>query len=183
MLTFNSRYDTGIFSWEGRRVQLSGCHLGLAFTGARPAESEIFNVMKSISHEEYEVSGKHSRLLEEISQEYEGRGRPRGALLRGHSADGRMPSGNQRGPSSCTPDLRTTKGVDNKPKPAIFFISAVEADLLFHQHHRQPRGARRRVCRIELHQRHKSPPGKEAGTGQASFLAVERGTTRATCFP
>ncbi|KAJ4307316.1 hypothetical protein N0V88_000699 [Collariella sp. IMI 366227] len=38
LLTFNIKYDTGIFSSERHRVQLAGCYLGLAFTGARPAE-------------------------------------------------------------------------------------------------------------------------------------------------
>ena len=36
--TFNIKYDTGIFSRERHRIQLLGCYLGLAFTGARPAE-------------------------------------------------------------------------------------------------------------------------------------------------
>ncbi|KAF3763489.1 hypothetical protein M406DRAFT_352374 [Cryphonectria parasitica EP155] len=36
--TFNIAYDTGVFSGERHRIQLAGCYLGLAFTGARPAE-------------------------------------------------------------------------------------------------------------------------------------------------
>ncbi|KAK4119866.1 hypothetical protein N657DRAFT_693482 [Parathielavia appendiculata] len=36
--TFNIKYDTGIFSRERHRIQLIGCYLGLAFTGAKPAE-------------------------------------------------------------------------------------------------------------------------------------------------
>ncbi|KAK3945235.1 FluG domain-containing protein [Diplogelasinospora grovesii] len=36
--TFNIAYDTSICSWERHRMNLSGCYLGLAFTGARPAE-------------------------------------------------------------------------------------------------------------------------------------------------
>ena len=94
LLTFNIRYDTSIFSWEGHRVQLPGCYLGLAFTGARPAEfvdrekkgdddeclKEIFsqNVIGSIPDDEDKAPDEHSRLLEEmISQEHEGRGRPK----------------------------------------------------------------------------------------------------------
>ncbi|KAI3390620.1 hypothetical protein diail_9082, partial [Diaporthe ilicicola] len=38
LLTFNIKFDTGIFSSEKHRVRLPGCYLGLAFTGARPAE-------------------------------------------------------------------------------------------------------------------------------------------------
>ncbi|KAK0716871.1 hypothetical protein B0T26DRAFT_268683 [Lasiosphaeria miniovina] len=37
LLTFNIKFDTGIFSCEGHRAQLPGCYLGLAFTGARLA--------------------------------------------------------------------------------------------------------------------------------------------------
>jgi hypothetical protein len=77
LLTFNIRYDTGIFSWGGHRIQLPGCYLGLTFTGTRPAEFidrekkgndkeylEIFSqsVMKSIPHDKDEASNKHSRL-------------------------------------------------------------------------------------------------------------------------
>ncbi|KAK3943772.1 hypothetical protein QBC46DRAFT_253333, partial [Diplogelasinospora grovesii] len=94
--TFNIAYDTSIFSWERHRIQLSGCYLGLAFTGARPAEfvdgekkspkdgclEELFG-RKAI---EGSFSGKDedgardedSRVLEEIlSQETVGRGRPK----------------------------------------------------------------------------------------------------------
>lgn len=91
LLTFNIRYDTGIFSWERHRVQLPGCYLGLAFTGARPAEfvdrekkgdeylKEIFQaVTRNIPDDEDKAPDEHSRLLEEIiSQEYESRGRPK----------------------------------------------------------------------------------------------------------
>lgn len=38
LLTFNIQYDTNVFPWEGHRIQLPGCYLGLAFTGVRPAE-------------------------------------------------------------------------------------------------------------------------------------------------
>ncbi|KAK0655508.1 hypothetical protein B0T16DRAFT_13239 [Cercophora newfieldiana] len=38
LLTFNIKHDTGIFPSEKHRVQLPGCYLGLAFTGARAAE-------------------------------------------------------------------------------------------------------------------------------------------------
>ena len=36
--TFNIAYDEGVFPSERHRIQLSGCYLLLAFTGARPAE-------------------------------------------------------------------------------------------------------------------------------------------------
>ncbi|KAK3693261.1 hypothetical protein B0T22DRAFT_496122 [Podospora appendiculata] len=80
LLTFNIRYDTSIFPWEGHRVQLPGCYLGLAFTGARPAEfvdREKRNAIRSIPDDENKAPNEHSRLLEDmISQEYEVRGRP-----------------------------------------------------------------------------------------------------------
>ncbi len=132
MLTFNIRYDTGIFSWEGHRVQLPGCYLGLAFTGARPAEFvdrekkgddeeclEIFqNVMKSIPHDEDEASKKHSRLLEEmISQEYEGRGRPKALCYEDILL--MVTCYPETGEDTLVMYIRLAhhKGVDNKPKP------------------------------------------------------------------
>ena len=36
--TFNIAYDEGIFPTERQRIQLMGCYLLLAFTGARLAE-------------------------------------------------------------------------------------------------------------------------------------------------
>ena len=36
--TFNIAYDTGTFSLELERINLSGCYLIAAYTGARPAE-------------------------------------------------------------------------------------------------------------------------------------------------
>jgi hypothetical protein len=38
LLTFNIAYNTGVFSGERHHIQLSGCYLALAFTGARPAK-------------------------------------------------------------------------------------------------------------------------------------------------
>ncbi|KAF3768410.1 hypothetical protein M406DRAFT_71423, partial [Cryphonectria parasitica EP155] len=38
LLTFNFGFDTGIFSGEKHRVNLAGIYIGLACTGARPAE-------------------------------------------------------------------------------------------------------------------------------------------------
>ena len=90
--TFNIQYDTNIFSWDRHRIQLSGCYLGLAFTGARPAEfvdgkrksskdgclEELFprHATRSPPCDKDKASNEHSRLLEGmISQEYEGRGR------------------------------------------------------------------------------------------------------------
>ena len=35
---FNVAYDTGVFPTERQRIQLLGLYLGLAYTGARPAE-------------------------------------------------------------------------------------------------------------------------------------------------
>ncbi|KAK4148342.1 hypothetical protein C8A00DRAFT_19818, partial [Chaetomidium leptoderma] len=78
LLTFNIRYDTGMFSWERHRVQLPGCYLGLAFTGARPAEfvdgektsgndgclEELFpqNATGSTPSDEDKAPDEHSRL-------------------------------------------------------------------------------------------------------------------------
>ena len=132
LLTFNIKYDTGIFSWEGHRLQLAGCYLGLAFTGARPAEfvdrekrsddgecQEIFQkVMKNIPDYEGEAPDKHSRLLEDmISQEYEDRGRPKALCYEDIVLMiVRRP---ETGEDVLVMYIRLThhKGMDNKPKP------------------------------------------------------------------
>ncbi|KAL2139894.1 hypothetical protein VTI28DRAFT_4526 [Corynascus sepedonium] len=79
-LTFNIKFDTGIFSWEGHRVQLSGRYLGLACIGARPAEfvdgesksgkdgclEELLprHATRSASSDKDKAPNKHSRVLE-----------------------------------------------------------------------------------------------------------------------
>ncbi|KAK3682380.1 FluG domain-containing protein [Podospora appendiculata] len=140
LLTFNIRYDTGIFPWEGHRVQLPGCYLGLAFTGARPAEfvdrekrgdddeclKEIFsqNAIRSIPDDENRAPDEHSRLLEDmISQEYEGRGRPKALcyedillMVVRHPETG-------KDILAMSIRLAHHKGMDNNPKPTIFFFT------------------------------------------------------------
>jgi hypothetical protein len=132
--TFNIKYDTGIFSWEGHRVQLSGCYLGLAFTGARPAEfvdgekksgddgclEELFprHATGSAPNDEDKAPDEHSRLLEEmISQECESRGRPKALCYE----DIRMmvvchPETGEDG-LAMSIRLAHHKGADNKPRP------------------------------------------------------------------
>lgn len=82
LLTFNIKFNTGIFSCEGYRVQLLGCYLGLAFTGAQLAEfidgerktgkdrclEELFPryATRSASSDEDKAPDKHSKLLEEM---------------------------------------------------------------------------------------------------------------------
>lgn len=92
--TFNIAYDTGVFSGERHRIQLAGCYLGLAFTGARPAEfvdgerksgkdgclEELFPRKPRVAHEEDGTKALEpsSGLLEDIlAQEYASRGRPK----------------------------------------------------------------------------------------------------------
>ncbi|KAK3692968.1 hypothetical protein B0T22DRAFT_495937 [Podospora appendiculata] len=94
---FNIAYDTSVFSWERHRIKLSGCYLGLAFTGARPAEfvdgekkrpkdgslEELFGPRSTRpslddKYGEGEAPDEDSRVLDEIlSQETVGRGRPK----------------------------------------------------------------------------------------------------------
>ena len=82
LLTFNIKFNMGIFSLEKYRVWLPGCYLGLAFTGARPAEfvdgerksgndgylEEIFprHTTGSTPSDRNKASNNLSRLLEEI---------------------------------------------------------------------------------------------------------------------
>lgn len=134
LLTFNIRYDTGVFPWEGHRIQLPGCYLGLALTGARPAEfvdgetktgkdeytKEILSQIAamSIPCDEDEAPDKDSRLLESmILQELEGRGRPKALCYEDISLM-----------IVCHPEtgedilamyvkLSHHKGMDNKPRP------------------------------------------------------------------
>jgi hypothetical protein len=92
--TFNIAYDTGIFPRERHRIQLSGCYLILACTGARPAEvvdnekkkckdgclEELFGpkvIGTSTSDDGDEALDDNSRLLEDLSQETVARGRPK----------------------------------------------------------------------------------------------------------
>ncbi|KAK3351903.1 hypothetical protein B0H65DRAFT_537915 [Neurospora tetraspora] len=96
LLTFNIAYDTGVVPWEGHRVNLSGCYLGLAFTGARTAEfvdgekkspkdkclEELFGrnaiVGSSGDKDKDAALDESSSVLEQIlSQEIVGRGRPK----------------------------------------------------------------------------------------------------------
>jgi hypothetical protein len=89
LLTFNIAYETGVFSGERHRIQLSGCYLALALTGARPAqlvdgEKKRMGVGRSSSAHETTVPpamtklDDSSRMLEDIlSQETVSRGRPK----------------------------------------------------------------------------------------------------------
>ncbi|KAK4151935.1 hypothetical protein C8A00DRAFT_44942 [Chaetomidium leptoderma] len=140
LLTFNIRYDTGIFPWERHRVQLPGCYLGLAFTGARPAEfvdrekrsdddeclAELFSyaAIRSTSSDEDKAPDEHSRVLEEmISQEYEGRGRPKALCY--EDIQLMVVRHPETGEDVLAMSIRLAhhKGVDNKPKPTIFFFT------------------------------------------------------------
>ncbi|KAI0436703.1 FluG domain-containing protein [Xylaria telfairii] len=140
LLTYNIKFDTGIFSWERHRFNLSGVYQGLAFTGARPAEfvdgekknkdeclHEIFprNAIASVGDdEENKAPDDHSRLLEEmISQEIADRGRPKALcyedillMIVRHPETG-------KDVLAMAIKLAHHKGADNKPKPTIFFFT------------------------------------------------------------
>ncbi|KAK4158599.1 FluG domain-containing protein [Cladorrhinum sp. PSN259] len=118
--TFNIKYDTGIFSWERHRIQLSGCYLGLAFTGARPAE--FVDGERKSGNNEY--NDKHSSLLEElISQESSSRGRPKALCYEDILLMiVRHPETGEDG-LAMSIKLSHHKGADNKPKPTIFFFT------------------------------------------------------------
>lgn len=134
LLTFNIRYDTGVFPWEGHRIQLPGCYLGLACTGARPAEfvdgetktgkdeytKELLSQIAatSIPSDEDEAPDKDSRLLEKmILQEYEGRGRPKALCYEDILL--MVVRHPETGEDVLAMYIRLAhhKGMDNKPKP------------------------------------------------------------------
>ncbi|KAK4107064.1 hypothetical protein N656DRAFT_840631 [Canariomyces notabilis] len=140
MQTFNIKYDTGIFSWERHRIQLLGCYLGLAFTGARPAEfvdgerksgkdgslEELFpgQATGSVPSDEDKAPDEHSRLLEEIMlQEYKRRGRPKALCY--EDIQLMVVRHPETGEDALAMAIRLAhhKGADNKPKPTIFFFT------------------------------------------------------------
>ncbi|KAK3379568.1 hypothetical protein B0T24DRAFT_655313 [Lasiosphaeria ovina] len=143
LLTFNIAYDTSIVSWERHRINLSGCYLGLALTGARPAEfvdgekkipkdgclEELFGPKaiegrSSAGKDEDCTLDDDSRVLEEIlSQETVGRGRPKCLcyedillMVVRHPDTG-------EDVLAISIKFIHYKGVDNKPKPTVFFFT------------------------------------------------------------
>ncbi|KAK4119900.1 hypothetical protein N657DRAFT_243662 [Parathielavia appendiculata] len=146
---FNIKYDTGIFSRERHRIRLLGCYLGLAFTGARPAEfvdgerksgkdgclEELFprHAIGSVPSDEDKAPDEHSRLLEEMmSQEYESRGRP-GALCY-EDIQLMVVRHPETGEDVLAMAIRLARrgGAGSKPKPTIFFFTPTRR-LIFSQ--------------------------------------------------
>ncbi|KAK4170950.1 FluG domain-containing protein [Triangularia setosa] len=134
--TFNIKYDTGIFSWERHRIQLSGCYLGLAFTGARPAEfvdGERKSSKNGCLEELFTRHATGSPSCDEdkapmISQECESRGHPKvlcyeDILL----MVVRHPKSDEDALAMSIKFVLSQNdlclGADNKPKPTIFFFS------------------------------------------------------------
>lgn len=136
LLTFNIKYDTGIFSSEEHQVQLAGCYLGLAYTAARPAEfvdgekkssqdsclQELFPGVsrRSGNEDDEEDDDKASDLLEELlSQETVSRGRPKALcyedillMVVRHPETG-------KDVLAMSIKFIHHKGADNKPKPYV----------------------------------------------------------------
>ncbi|KAK4096626.1 hypothetical protein N658DRAFT_501359 [Parathielavia hyrcaniae] len=119
---------------------LLGCYLGLAFTGARPAEfvdgerksgkdgclEELFprHAIGSVPSDEDKAPDEHSRLLEEMmSQEYESRGRPKALCY--EDIQLMVVRHPETGEDVLVMAIRLAhhKGADNKPKPTIFFFT------------------------------------------------------------
>ncbi|KAK0707074.1 hypothetical protein B0T26DRAFT_729064 [Lasiosphaeria miniovina] len=137
LLTFNIQYDTSIFPWEGHRIQLPGCYLSLAFTGGRPAEfvdgekrsdddeclKELFSYISTGSDGD-KAPDENSTVLEEmISQEHKDRGRPKALCYEDiQLMVVRHPETGDEGLAMAI-RLAHHKGVDNKPKPTIFFFT------------------------------------------------------------
>ncbi|KAK4227736.1 FluG domain-containing protein [Podospora fimiseda] len=124
LLTFNIKYNTGIFSWVRHRFNPSGCYLGLAFTGARPAEFVDGERKAGKDATRARCPDEHSKLLEEmLLQECESRGRPKALCYED------ILLMVVRHPETGEDILATSikfvhhKGADNMPKPTIFFFA------------------------------------------------------------
>ncbi|KAK4443569.1 hypothetical protein QBC34DRAFT_488318 [Podospora aff. communis PSN243] len=121
LLTFNLAYDTGVVPLEAHRVQLSGAYLGLAYTGAQPAEIV-----------DNEKSRPNDGSWEEIfgPNQTTGRGRPKALCYE----DVLLMV--VRHPDTGTDVLAMSikfihhKGADNKPKPTIFFFTMARKVIL-----------------------------------------------------
>ncbi|RYO87789.1 hypothetical protein DL766_004613 [Monosporascus sp. MC13-8B] len=140
LLTFNIKYDTGIFRSEKHRIYLPGCYLGLAFTGARPAEfvdgerksgkdgclEELFpqHAPRSTPSDEDEATDENPRLLAEmILQECESCGRPKALCYEDMQL--MVVRHPETGEDVLAMSIRLAhhKGENNKPQPTIFFFT------------------------------------------------------------
>lgn len=135
LLIFNIAYDTAVFPTEGHRIQLAGCYIFLAYTGARPAEivdnepskpkdgtwEELYG-RKAIGNGADDGGDKaadeNSQLLEAmLCQETLGRGRPKALcyedvflMVVRHPETG-------KDVLAMAVKFIHHKGADNKPKP------------------------------------------------------------------
>lgn len=155
LLTFNIAYDDGIFPLERHRIGLAGIYLGLAYTGARPAEfvdgekkkpkdgtyEELFGTKGLIAgrdglgdKEDDEPPDEHSRLLEDmLTQETEGRGRPKALcyedillMVVRHPETG-------EDVLAMAIKFIHHKGSDNKPKPYVLSHSPFPINIMLIQ--------------------------------------------------
>ncbi|KJZ70767.1 hypothetical protein HIM_09851 [Hirsutella minnesotensis 3608] len=147
--TFNIAYDEGVFTSERHRIQLSGCYLLLALTGARPAEIvdnekrkpkdgswEDLYGSKPIATDDPDVDSdthldEDSRLLEDmLCEETMRRGRPKALCYEDISLSiVRHPETGEDIPTMAIKFINH-KGADRKPKPTIFFFTGTRR-LLF----------------------------------------------------
>ncbi|KAN0087177.1 hypothetical protein V8E54_000865 [Elaphomyces granulatus] len=122
------------------RIQLSGCYLILACTGARPAEvvdnekkkckdgclEELFGpkvIGTSTSDDGDEALDDNSRLLEDLSQETVARGRPKALCYEDILL--MVVRHPETGEDVLAMSIKFIhhKGADNNPKPTIFFFT------------------------------------------------------------
>jgi hypothetical protein len=137
LLTFNIAYDTGIFSIERHRINLSGIYLLLSYTGARPSEivDKEKKKPKDVSYEDLwdervrsrdaedseEIMAaldKDSQVLEGIlTQEAEARGRPKALCY--EDVQLMVVRHPETGEDVLTMAVKLIhhKGADKKPKP------------------------------------------------------------------
>ncbi|KAK3186299.1 hypothetical protein K4F52_004837 [Lecanicillium sp. MT-2017a] len=135
--TFNVAYDESIFPTERHRIQLMGCYLLLAFTGARPAEivdnekrkpkdgcwKELYGAKNAdceASDDDKAPSDEDSQLLEDLlNQEAAHRGRPKALCYEDISLYiVRHPDTGKDVPAMAI-KFTHHKGMDRKPKPSV----------------------------------------------------------------
>lgn len=146
--TFNIAYDDGVFPSERHRIQLSGCYLLLAFTGARPGEivdnekkkpkdgswEDIYD-RKSAKFEDSDEASKGldeaTQMLEDmLFQETEYRGRPKALCYEDiFLSIVRHPETGRDIPAMAIKFIHH-KGEDRKPKPCVVTYDSINSRLI-----------------------------------------------------
>lgn len=143
LLSFNIGYDTNTVRVEGHRVQLAGCWILLAYTGARPAEivdnerplpkdgsyEELWSLKTTEDANEYDdkiADNSKSSILEEmLCQETVGRGRPKALCYEDIKLMVVYHPETRKHVLCMAIKFIHHKGADNKPKPHVSWYRPV----------------------------------------------------------